>query len=197
MPFIFIDHGSTINRPYQAVKKPNVKAVNEGTASSVVHEHDTPPIQSKQQNQQGVKQYQSQTSRKRVKRADEIMTTPVEILEIEQHSPADAWERMQQRNIRHLPVTQNKKLMAMVCERDLLLYVMKNGHLPQKLNPIMINQVHAALPETDIHQLAYLMFDEHIGSLPIVDQEQSVIGIVTRYDILNVMSAYGPMEYWA
>jgi len=206
VPFIFIDHGSTVNRPYHSVTPSSIKAVSKGAASAVVHHQDSPEqITEKQssgsQHEQAIQQYQSseQTHKpiKKVKRADEIMTSPVEVLDLERHSASDAWQKMQSLNIRHLPVVKNKKLTAMVCERDLLLHVMNSGHLPTKLDAILVKQVHAALPETDIHQLAHLMFDEHIGSLPIVNNEQNVLGIVTRYDILKVMSAYGPMEYWA
>ena len=206
MPFIFIDHGSTVNRPYHSVTPSSIKAVSKGAASAVVHHQDAPDQNSEKeerasQNKQAIRQYQSSdrtdTPIKKVKRADEIMTSPVEVLDLERHSPTDAWQKMQTLNIRHLPVLKNKKLTAMVCERDLLLYVMDAGQLPKTLDAILVKQVHAALPETDIHQLAHLMFDEHIGSLPIVNTEQNVLGIVTRYDILKVMSAYGPMEYWA
>jgi len=118
-------------------------------------------------------------------------------LDVTHDTPHLAWQKMQQHHIRHIPVVDQGKLVAMVCERDLLLHALNNKALPDSLDKIMIKQVHAALPDTDIHQLAHLMFDERIGSLPIVDAKRQVLGIVTRYDILKVMSAYGPMEYWA
>ena len=58
-------------------------------------------------------------------------------------------------------------------------------------------KVFAASSNMDIHQLASVMFAEDIGSLPIVNDQQEVIGIVTRTDILKLSSQYGPMEFWA
>lgn len=206
MPFIYIDHGSTVNRPYHSVKSSNVEAVSHSAAGSHVHERDSKQGDQQHspqhhQDQQAIEEYQASNETlntiKKVKRADEIMTSPVEVLDLSRQTPQSAWQKMQQLHIRHLPVTQNEKLVGIVCERDLLLHMMRAGELPDQLDKIMIQRVHAALPDTDIHQLAHHMFDQHIGALPIVDEQQKVVGIVTRSDILKVMSAYGPLEYWA
>jgi len=207
MPFIYIDNGNMVNRPYQSLRGPSIKQVSKGAPSAIVHKQDDPGAQQqkhphgKPSAQQAVKQYTASEpdtlTRHRVRHADEIMSAPVITLDVTHDTPHLAWQKMQQHHIRHIPVVDQGKLVAMVCERDLLLHALNNKALPDSLDKIMIKQVHAALPDTDIHQLAHLMFDERIGSLPIVDAKRQVLGIVTRYDILKVMSAYGPMEYWA
>lgn len=206
MPFIFIDHGSSVNRPYKPVGSRNVNAVTASEATLPSHPHDehnpkkgfSGTVKGKAgEHQQAIAEYQQQTHQRKIRLAKEIMASPVITLDIEKHTPQDAWQWMKKHRIRHIPVTQKQQLIAIVCERDLLLFVMDNGELPDHLNAIIVQQVHAASPDTDIHQLAHVMFDEHIGSLPIVDAERNVIGIVTRSDILKVMSHYGPMEYWA
>lgn len=210
MPFIFIDHGSSVNRPYKPVGSRHVNAVTASAATLPSHPHDehnpkkdfSGAVKSKSgENQQAISEYQQQSGQKdtqrKIRLAKEIMASPVMTLDIDKHTPQDAWHLMQKHHIRHIPVIRKQQLMAIVCERDLLLYVMNNSELPDHLNAIMVQQIHAASPDTDIHQLAHVMFDEHIGSLPIVDTKRKVIGIVTRSDILKVMSHYGPMEYWA
>ena len=210
MPFIYIDNGSSVNRPYRRIGSRQVEAVTASAGTLPSHaetEHkpkkdfssDVDPLQG--ENKQAISEYQQQSgeqsNQQKVRSAKEIMSSPVMVLDIHQHTPDNAWQIMQQHHIRHLPVVKQRQLIAIVCERDLLIHAMAHSSLPENLDAIMIQKIHAASPDTDIHQLAHVMFDEHIGSLPIIDKERKVLGIVTRSDILKVMSHYGPMEYWA
>jgi CBS domain-containing protein len=43
-------------------------------------------------------------------------------------------------------------------------------------------------PRTDGLALARLMTERKIGSLPVVDEERTLIGLVTEYDLLQAMS---------
>ena len=53
-----------------------------------------------------------------------------------------------------------------------------------KVNECMCTNVYCAKPETTIYDVAKLMKDEHVGCIPICDNTNSIVGLVTDRDIL-------------
>lgn len=53
-----------------------------------------------------------------------------------------------------------------------------------KVNECMCTDVYCAKPETTIYDVAKLMKDERIGCVPICDNNNSIVGVVTDRDIL-------------
>ena len=53
-----------------------------------------------------------------------------------------------------------------------------------KVKDCMCNEVCCVIPETKIHEVAKLMSDNHIGSIPVCDDKNCICGIVTDRDIL-------------
>lgn len=110
-----------------------------------------------------------------------------------------AWYIMQQSGYHHLPVVDaNLSVCAILSDRDLL-----DNSVQQKLNwysPVLdyaSRPVLCIAEEADIRQCARVLLDYGIGALPVINQENILSGIVTRSDILQVISHYGPMELWA
>ncbi|MAA72296.1 MAG: hypothetical protein CL679_11305 [Bermanella sp.] len=187
MPFIMIDQGSSAIRQYTVPKQ-------SGTAPL---EASNPVRSVKGQSQSGHQAYadnqQSNQPIQKVYQAFEIMSQPVVSMDLSALELESAWQTMQQYKIKHLPITQNGTLNAIVSEGDILKALAFKHPRAQWLQ----KKVYAATEQTDIHQLAHVMFDEHIGCLPIVNEEKEIIGMVTRSDILKLTSQYGPMEFWA
>lgn len=112
----------------------------------------------------------------------------------------------QTRRFRHLPVINaEKKIVGMLSERDLLRHtieVLRNsnielGHLTE-IQKIMKTKILTAFPETPIREIAKIMFEERVGSVPIVIKENQVlVGLVTRSDILRRVMNNPPIELWS
>lgn len=93
---------------------------------------------------------------------------------------------MQQRDIRHLPVVERGRLIGIVARSDL--------HWPAAAQPprdlvvadVMSEHVIAVTPRTTIENAASLMLANKIGALPVVDEEEHLVGILTESDILSV-----------
>ncbi|MGK0444611.1 MAG: CBS-domain-containing membrane protein [Bermanella sp.] len=187
MPFIMIDQGSPAIRQYTVPKQSGTAPLD---ASNPVR-----PV--KGQSQSGHKTYaenqQSNNPIQKVFQAFEIMSQPAISLDIAHLELETAWKIMQKHTIKHLPITQNGTLNAIVSEGDILKALAFKHSRSQWLQ----KKVYAATEQTDIHQLAHVMFDEHIGCLPIVNEQRELLGMVTRSDILKLTSQYGPMEFWA
>jgi CBS domain-containing protein len=60
-------------------------------------------------------------------------------------------------------------------------------HLATKVEDIMVTKVRTISPETSISDIAELMLKQKINRLPVVDEEDKVVGIVTRADIVRSM----------
>ena len=50
--------------------------------------------------------------------------------------------------------------------------------------------------DTSIHEICQVMFSQHIGALPIVDEKHQLLGLITRSDILRVIIKNEQMEFW-
>ncbi len=187
MPFIMIDQGSTAIRHYTTPKQSGTSPTAQTNPARTVE------LQSKTGHQAYQQHAQPHEQERKVHQAHEIMSSPVISLDITNLTLKGAWQTMQQHNIKHLPITKNGTLDAIVSQGDILKALAFQAYEQNWLQ----QKVYAATEQTDIHQLAHVMFDEHIGCLPIVNEQREILGMVTRSDILKLTSHYGPMEFWA
>ena len=101
-------------------------------------------------------------------------------------SVQEAIHLMQANSIRHLPVVdRSKKLLGWVSLADMkqgLLPAMVTGLLVADLmikNPITIH------PDADVEVAARIIYKKKIGGIPVVDDDNKVVGVITVTDILN------------
>lgn len=111
----------------------------------------------------------------------------------------DALKLMQERRFRRLPVVDDKgRLVGIVAERDLLyaspspatsLSVWELNYLLSKitLKGLMTKDVVTTTPDTTIEDAARLMVDTRVGGLPVVDEDNRPIGMITETDIFKTL----------
>lgn len=93
---------------------------------------------------------------------------------------------LQENRLHHVPVVDHRKaLVGILAERDLLLAAARYMHNPVDVNEVMHRDVVTAMPETPLSEAATLMTTHKIGSLPVVDAEDKLVGIITETDILR------------
>ena len=51
-----------------------------------------------------------------------------------------------------------------------------------------------ATPDTELREIAKILIEEHIGSMPIVDENNHLLGIITRSDVLRTIVANGAID---
>lgn len=108
----------------------------------------------------------------------------------------DAIWKMEHGRFRHLPVVEdNGKLIGILTDRDIrlirpsLAFVNKDDAAVQ-LWSIAVQQAAvfdpvSVKPETTLKEAAELMLRWHVGGLPVVDDHEKVVGMITYTDILR------------
>lgn len=109
---------------------------------------------------------------------------------------------------------EDKKLEGIVSETDLV-YQDSNLHIPTvftifdsifylgsskhfkedvskitatKVKDIMNKDVFSVGPEEDVFNIATVMYKKKYYSIPVIDENKKIIGMITRYDIIKSMS---------
>lgn len=117
-------------------------------------------------------------------RVSDLMSTAV-ITANASETVKEAHSDMQVGVIRHLPVLDDRRrLVGMLSDRDVLRVVgaKRNG----KVADIMTREVVTIAPATPAHEAARLMLDLKISSLPVVDEDGALVGMVTQTDYLEL-----------
>lgn len=111
----------------------------------------------------------------------------------------EALKMMREKHFRRLPVVDKKdKLIGIVSERDLLyaspspassLSVWEVNYLLSKIKVerLMSTSVISTTATTSIERAAHLMVTHKIGGLPVLDDNEQLVGIITETDIFTTL----------
>jgi acetoin utilization protein AcuB len=111
-------------------------------------------------------------------------------------SLADALKLTRGNRIRHLPVTENGRLVGLVTDRDLRLamppvYASDTDHqdlrhtlATRTVGEFMVRTIITIKPDAPIEDAARQMYEHRIGCLPVLDHGE-LVGIITETDVLR------------
>ena len=97
-----------------------------------------------------------------------------------------AYELMVSRGIHHLPVVDGDKLLGIVGERDLLLAAAHFGPAVVPVEEIMRSPVVTVSASATIAQAARLLVLRRVGSLPVLNRNKAMVGIITETDMFKL-----------
>lgn len=131
-------------------------------------------------------------------RVRDIMTAPALVVAPDTPVPAAA-ALMREKRIRHLPVVENGRLMGIVSRGDLREASIAAGvnadsyelHFMLSrltVGKLMTRKVFTVTPDAPVVHVAELMTEHKIAGLPVVNEADSVIGIVTESDLLRMLA---------
>lgn len=126
----------------------------------------------------------------------DIMTRRVIVL-TEEENLQKLEEGMERFGLRHLPVVDKGKLVGLVSHRDLLRASVSNLDPVRDernwcllantfVGEIMKRDVTSAKPDTPLAEAARTMVEGKFGCLPVIDDDGTLVGIVTESDFLKL-----------
>jgi CBS domain-containing protein len=100
---------------------------------------------------------------------------------------------MQQQDIGPIPVIEDpesKKLIGIVTDRDLVIKVVAEGLEPKNtiVSDVMTRDPVRCLPEEDVEEAMERMSRYQIRRLPVVNDNNEIIGIISQADIATRMT---------
>jgi acetoin utilization protein AcuB len=105
---------------------------------------------------------------------------------------------LQEQNIKMLPVMDDANLVGIITDRDLkkaspsdattldmheLLFLISKI----KVRDLMKEPVFTAKPDDTVEEAAALLLEKKISGLPVIDENDRLVGIITRSDIFRVL----------
>jgi len=106
----------------------------------------------------------------------------------------EADELMNANKIRQLPVVQARELVGIVTDRDIRSFLSgslldspeaREKALNTKIGEIMTTDPVTVSPEDDLQEAVELLIEEKFGGIPVVEQSEGLVGIVTYVDVLR------------
>nr|WP_315425655.1 CBS domain-containing protein [uncultured Albidiferax sp.] len=155
---------------------------------------------------------QPDTPRQPLDRVGLLMTQPAVTTRADT-SLAEAADLMAQHRIAQLPVLDaNARLVGILLRADLFRPGRVVASTPDAVEPLDANDwaVRMAQPvsgtmwtpvasvssDTDIRRVAQVLLDTGLPGLPVVDEGGTVIGFVSRTDILRAVATEPPLDVW-
>ena len=109
-------------------------------------------------------------------------------------------ELMENRQIRHLPVVEDHKIVGLVTQSDMFKAMMSSamgyGEMAQqkflrslRVKEVMVYPVVTVSPDTQLEEAIGMMMEKGIGCLPVVNGTQ-LVGMVTKTDLLRFLRTH-------
>jgi len=100
-------------------------------------------------------------------------------------SVLEAATRMNEHKVGALMVLDGEKTLGLLSERDILRKVLAERRDPAevKVEEVMTRKLACARPGTTVDEARLVMMREHVRHLPIVDEEERILGVVSIGDL--------------
>ena len=99
-----------------------------------------------------------------------------------------AFDIMEAKNMHHLPVVDAAgKIVGILTRRDLQLAARHFQEAPVEVGEVMHTPVSTAKPDTKLSDAAAMMMEQRIGGLPVLDDNNQIIGMVTETDLFRAL----------
>lgn len=134
--------------------------------------------------------------------AHQLMSHPVSSVPMEM-GIVEAQRYFQQLKLQQMPVlSPQKRIVGMLSLEDLLQFIVIDDGQMQYVGgkcvaDAMSGEVITADPVSDIRRVAQVMQEYHLDAVPIVDEQDALIGIVSRSDILRAVMNDPPLTMWS
>ncbi len=114
----------------------------------------------------------------------DAMTRPVQLIEPDASLVAAA-RRMRDENVGSLPVGESGELLGMITDRDIIVRCVADGASCEKMavRDVMSAELLVCFEDQPAEEAVRLMEEYRVRRLPVLDQDQRLVGIVSLDDL--------------
>ena len=115
----------------------------------------------------------------------------------------EAYESLNSLDVNQMPVVSfGKKIRGMINKKMILELLMDNlenskYNLNKKIEEIKLPEIITVAPSVEIRKVAKVMIDFKLDAIPVVDENDILVGIVSKTDILKAISYLPKMQLWS
>ncbi|MDS1369813.1 CBS domain-containing protein [Aliarcobacter butzleri] len=115
----------------------------------------------------------------------------------------DVYNAIRSKKVHQIPITAfGKKIIGIVNKKvilNLLMNDIENAQeiLKRKIEDIYLPEILTAEPESDVRKVVQIMLDLKLDAIPIVDENDVLMGIVSKTDILKAVSHLPKLQLWS
>lgn len=109
----------------------------------------------------------------------------------------EAFFKMKEHHIRHLPVVEDNRLLGIISDRELrrpdwVDETVDIAHVYQlddalSVSDVMIKDVHVIHTYDSLRKAARLLLDNRIGAAPVLDKTGALVGMLSAVDLLRAL----------
>jgi CBS domain-containing protein len=213
MSLIVIDHGNRIDTPVKSLFP--TRGVESTAASKGLHDsagiekqvhadgenftHFLDKESAKRPQEQPANTYSALNPEKQKPpatklKAAQVMSYPVHTIAREVTFKT-AWARMQELHVSHLMVTDtDDEPVGIISHIDIIEH---GKDSPVSIANFYTRQLIAASPETDISVISSSFIEYEINAMPVFNENNQLLGIVCRSDLLRLLISGSHIESWA
>ena len=106
----------------------------------------------------------------------------------------EAEEIMNEQSIRQLPIVSKRELLGIITDRDIRSFLSgrlfgapeeRDVAMNTKIAAVMTTKPVSVAPDDDLSDAIELLIEGKIGGIPVIDDEEGIVGIVTYVDLLR------------
>ena len=114
----------------------------------------------------------------------DLMSTVVEFT-TPSTSVKEAAHQMHERHVGVLPVLDDDKVVGMITDRDICCKIIAIGHSAGRtpVTEVMATDVATCFDDQEIDAAANIMIERHVRRLPIINQSNHLVGILSVDDV--------------
>jgi len=123
----------------------------------------------------------------------DVMTpNPLTVIAVESVSVTN--ELMSENNIRQIPVVDGHELVGIVTDRDVRAFLSdallanpaeREKALNTPVRDIMTTEPLYLSPDDDLQEVVEMLIEQKFGAIPVVDEAEGLVGIVSYVDVLR------------
>jgi len=130
-------------------------------------------------------------SRRRVHADDSVSTWVAELMtkNVISLSPNDSVQKaikiFKQKEIHHIPLLYQNTLVGMISDRDIMWLNFIDLDEKTTIKKFMNNIIVVCHQDTPLDHLAHVFYREKINGMPVINDQNHFVGIVTHHDLLR------------